>query len=125
MYFKSKGIIRYSTGPSYWVLIDCDQEIGKYYRRLYNSFHYNCKTIRKPSWAEHITVIRDEEPINKSLWGCYNGIEIEFEYENIIKDNDEFYWLDVYCDFLYQIRIDLGLGKDPEYPFHLTVGNKD
>ena len=69
--------------------------------------------------------MRNEEPIDKLPWGCYNGYEVEFEYENIIKDNGEFYWLDVRCDFLYQIRMELGLNKNPEYPFHLTIGNKD
>ena len=125
MLFKSSGKLRYSTTTKYWVTLDADPTIGSYYRNLFNLYHFNCKLIKKPSWAEHVTVVRNEEPVNKMAWSFYNEMVVEFEYDSQIKTDGDFYWLDVYCDFLYQIRVELGLKKNPEYPFHLTIGNRN
>lgn len=125
MLFKSSGKIRYSTTQKYWVMLDADPAIGSYYRNLFNSHHFNCKLINKPSWAEHITVVRNEKPLYKAAWSFYNKMVVEFEYDSEIKTNGDFCWLDVYCDFLYQIRVELGLERNPEYPFHLTIGNRN
>jgi hypothetical protein len=67
--FKSSGNIRYSPKllgqkvlQKWWMVIDCDPEIGRYIRHLYHLNHFRCQSLQRPAWKEHITVIRDEEP---------------------------------------------------------------
>jgi hypothetical protein len=77
----------------------------------------------RPAWEEHISVVRDEEPPNKEFWEKYAGQEIEFQYNPIVEGDGLFFWLNVDCDFLLEIREELGLPRDPEFPLHLTIGN--
>ena len=82
---QSTGTLRYSPkligkatehyGDKWWAVLDCDPIIGEYYRNLYRILHNRCRTLLRPSWKEHITVIRDEEPpdekkssLGKILW---------------------------------------------------------
>ena len=80
--------------------------------------------MMRPGWQEHITVIRDEPPPDelKHLWECYVGEEVEFWYNPEVDSNDTHHWLDVVCERALDIREELGLARDPEYPLHLTVG---
>lgn len=127
MEFKSIGRIRYSPknnlNQNWWVILDCDEQIGKYYRNLYKISTFNVDSLKTPSWKEHITIVRNEVPVNKRNWLDYNGKVVEFTYNTTPKCNEQFYWLDVYCDFFYYFRLNLGLPKNPEIPFHLTFGS--
>lgn len=109
---------------NWWLVVDCDEEIGRYYRHLYKKYHHGCLTLQRPSWKEHITVIRDEEPAVKNLWLAYDKKEINFSYRSRVDSNDEYYWLDVFCPELLDIREELGLPRQPLYPLHLTIGNR-
>lgn len=66
--YQSFGTLRYSPklvanrSKRWWAILDCDPGIGKLYRSLYRLNSYNCQILQRPSWAEHTTVIRDEEP---------------------------------------------------------------
>jgi hypothetical protein len=129
MQFKSKGKIRYSPDTrkndnKWWVILDCQVDIGKYYRNLYELSTFKTQKLRVPSWKEHITIVRNEKPLNEDAWRLYNNKKVEFEYSTIPRWNDQYYWLDVRCDFFYQLRVELGLMKEPEIPFHLTFGTK-
>lgn len=125
--FTSKGKLRYSPkllgnrNEKYWLVLDCDPEIGRYYRYLYRIGAY--KNLGRPSWKEHITVVRNEEPPNKHLWEKYEGEIVEFSYGHDIIDNSVYYWLAVQSSRLDEIRVELGLSKIPEFPFHVTIGN--
>jgi len=90
--------------------------------------------IRRPAWKEHITVIRGAYEWlgpkgNLNLWGKYDGDSIEFEYEPRITtrepepDRPKYFWLNVSCPKLLDIREELGLPREPPYPLHLTIGN--
>lgn len=130
---QASGKLRYSPqllgsradSFSWWLVVDCDPEIGKYYRHLYYLANYKCQNLLRPSWAEHISVIRNEEPSEdkKSLWKKYDGQEVVFQYHPEVRGDGLYFWLDVDCDFLLDIRAEIGLSRDPEYPLHLTVGN--
>jgi hypothetical protein len=129
MQFKSTGKIKYSPkthkiDDKWWVVLDCQVDIGKYYRNLYELSTFKTEKLKVPSWKEHITIVRNEKPVNEEVWRVYNDRIIEFEYNTIPRWNDQYYWLDVECDFFYQLRIELGLPKEPEIPFHLTFGTK-
>lgn len=128
--YQSKGTLRYSpklTGErneKWWLILDCDPGIGSYYRHLFKAGHYGCKKLQAPSWAEHITVVRNEEPPIKNPWEKHDKKEVEFTYTTDYFGTDGIYvWLDVECEELLDIREALGLPRNPIYPLHLTIGN--
>jgi len=137
--YASSGTLRYSpkreaSDQHWWVILDCDPEIGRYYRHLYHHEHHRCRKLAKPFWGPHITVLRNEEPDDayKHLWNRHAGEKIEFHYQGGIKDNygperyRSFFWLEVICPRLNEIRQELGL-KDVSSiwkgGYHLTVGS--
>ena len=127
---QTTGKLRYSPSPlggrelnKWWLVVDCDKQIGRYYRALYDLEHNHCRKLQRAAWEEHISVVRNEEPPSKKLWGKHEGRVIEFEYEPPVKNDGLFFWLDVICPELFDIREELGLPRDPEFGFHLTIGN--
>ncbi len=130
-WLSSKGILRYSpkligvVGEKWWVVLDCSPELGAYYRRLYEYSTNKCRKLQTPGWKEHVSVVRNEVPADefKPLWHRYEGKEVEFKYESIVRTNNIYYWLEVECDFLSDLREELGLDRIPEFDLHITVGN--
>ena len=47
---------------------------------------------------------------------------VEFEYEPEVKDNGEYFWLDVKCDYFCSLREKYGLNPYPKFGYHLTIG---
>lgn len=132
MLLSSKGVLRYSpkllgdrVSEKWWLIADADPAIGTYYRELYWLHHHKCETLQKPAWAEHITIIRNEEPpeANKMLWEKYAGESVEFTYHSVPDSDGLFVWLAVECGRFEEIRRELGLQPNPAIPFHLTIGN--
>ena len=123
---EGKGTLRYSSTfeeMKWWLVVDCDKEIGKYYRNLYYLLHHKCRELQRPAWESHISVIRNEEPPKKDLWGKYNGLNITYQYNPVIRNNGIYFWLDVECNQLLDIREEIGLDREPYFPLHLTVAN--
>lgn len=120
--FSSKGILSY--GPEERVLIWVDRSIAEYYRSLIPKYIF----IQPQKYPAHITVVRSgRETPDMSHWGKYEGEEIEFAYDGKIKfDGGVYYYLDVICERIAEIRMELGL---PRYRFgdnkkyHITIGN--
>jgi hypothetical protein len=77
----------------------------------------------RAAWAEHVTVVRDEEPINKAFWGKYEGQRVVFEYHPAIMTNGDYYWLTVNSPGLLEIREELGLSC-PCIPLHISIGHR-
>lgn len=133
MKFISTGTLRYSPkrwkpreGSSpWWLVADCDPDIGKYFRHLYHLSSHRCHKLLRSAWAEHITVIRGEEPPSelRCHWNKYSGSLVEFSVSPILQTNGTFCWLDVSCSILLDLRVELGLPRDPQYPLHLTIGH--
>ncbi len=132
VWVKSAGLLRYSpkllgerASDKWWLVLDCDPEIGRYYRHLYMLHNPALDRMQRPAWQEHITVIRDEEPPDekKSLWEKYDNLSIEFFYCTDVRTNGEYWWLDVECEFLLTLREELGLLRQPEIPLHLSIGH--
>lgn len=125
---QSKGELRYSPqllgegSSKWWLVMDCDPEIGKYYRYLYSLDRFHSAIMVRPAWKEHITVIRNEEPPKPEAWHKYEGLVVEFGYRPEVLTNGEYYWLAIECPFLTELRQELGLGE-PEFPFHLSIGH--
>lgn len=111
-----------------WLVLMCDDQISDYYRKLYTMAYppylnggYPIKLAR-PVFGAHISVIRGEHIHNYHLWKLDNNKIVEFEYESGVKNNGEYYWLDVICPYLENLRSQYGLNKQPKYGFHLTIG---
>lgn len=124
------GTIRYSpktlgkqVSPNWWMIVDADPVIGKYYRELYRIANYRCQKLEMPAWDAHVTVVRNEEPPNKEFWEKYNGHQVELLVGTEAKNNGYYTWLDVECDFLLNLRIELGLAREPAIPLHLSIGH--
>jgi hypothetical protein len=125
--FTSTGRLRY--GRNSWRLqVDTDQELADYYRALLPKAWY----AQRGRYPAHITVSRNEEPVNKAAWKQYDGQEVEFFYCPGVKEGKIYYWLDVYCVRLEEIRLELGLPAvnlyEPPLPgfrkrFHMTCAN--
>jgi hypothetical protein len=123
------GILRYSpkllgnkSSSKWWLVIDCDPDLGKYYRQLFHLMTYRCYKLQRPAWECHITVIRDEEPRNNELWEKYNGENVEYEIVPNLGTNGDYFWFPVKCPRAMDIRTELGLGE-PEIPFHVSIGH--
>ena len=127
---KSIGTLRYSPkllgnrSEKWWLVVDCDLSIVNYFRHLYYLSHWKAREVIKPAWDSHITVIRNEEPPIKDHWEKYNGVSVEFEYQNNPQTDGNYWWLPVNCGQLLVIRSELGLPKDPIYPLHLSIGHQ-
>lgn len=80
----------------------------------------------RPAWKEHISVIRNEEPVDqfKPLWEKYANAEVVFRCDTQVNTNGLYYWIKVDCPRLSGIRLELGLTNMPENGFHLTIGNQ-
>lgn len=107
-----------------WLIGDCDEEIGRYYRWLIKSFRA-ATSLQAPLNGPHITVVagKYEDNIRREYWYRHANKKVEFEYGPELETNGVYYWLPVKSLFLSDIRLELGLFPLPKYPFHLTVGN--
>lgn len=128
--FVSTGRLRYSPktlgkyqDQKWWLIIDCDPNLGAYYRYLYKLHNYHLKSLTKPAWAEHITVVRNEEPLNAVAWEKYDGQEIEFQFTPVAETDGHYTWFPVACDRALDMREELGLSRHPEFPLHLSIGH--
>ena len=133
-WFSSSGTYKYNKpkpGGNWWLVIECDTEIGRYYRHLYTTYCIgfqrpieNPGLIQIPYWPTHISVIkRISPPENKKpLWGKYEGKKVEFLYNHRISNYGSYFATAVICLDAARVVRELGLFVPP-YPFHMTVGN--
>lgn len=118
--FKSTTIIKYLEDVDE-VYAFVDKQLVLYYRALVPKYI----PLNKQRYDPHISVVRKEIIIDKTNWNKYNNKEVEFEYTNDIGNNDLYYWINVKCDFLCEIRQSLNLSRTTpwENKFHITIGN--
>lgn len=125
--FTSTGILQYDPGKGekhfdpHWALVLCDDEISRYYAWHLKRWGQEVYPNNKGLWRTHVSALKGDAPPNPSVWSKYDGFEIEYHYNHIIRyDNGKHAWVDVYSEDLSKIREELGLG--PKYWYHLTVG---
>jgi len=120
--FTSIGQLTYHDG---WrSVLDIDEGLAEYYRnQIPRTIAFN-----KPFYNSHITVVRGkyETPINKDIWGKYEGDIIEFKYDHSLRIDETYIWIKVECKRLESIRLELGLNNcyDRFKGFHITVANR-
>jgi hypothetical protein len=128
--FRSTGTLRYSPKNGtlgdlegkWWCVLDCDEEIGRYYRSLFNWENRARFQILRPAWGAHISVISNEMPPNRDFWQDHEHEEFEFSYEPELMGNGEYWWIRIHCEQMLDLRERLGLKREPFYPLHLTIG---
>lgn len=129
--YKSTGTIKYDTLQGYRLVIEVDQELADYYRALIPKW----KPVQRSRWRAHITVVRPEKEIPPILepWGKYEGEPLTFFYAPGVHEGKVYYWLNIWCVKLEEIRRELGLPVISEYTlppegftkcFHCTIANK-
>mgnify|MGYP001595271285 CR=1 FL=1 len=87
--------------------------------------------IQKPLHSTHISVVRNELPINMCMWNKYSNLDIEFKYDSYIYNDELYFWLNVQSILLENIRLELGLSNVSSYTmspdgsstFHITIAN--
>lgn len=123
----STGILQYDPGKGtkqfdpWWALLNCDDEISRYYAWQMKHHGIELYSNNHGLWKTHVSVLKGDAPSDASLWAKYDGFEVEFHYNHIIRyDNGKHAWVDVYSEDLSKIREELGF--PPKYWYHLTVG---
>lgn len=73
--------------------------------------------------GSHCTVVNGKfDDVRKHpYWAAHHGAKINFEYNNCIKTNGNYYWLTVRCPRLEEIRSELGLAPKPKWEWHITA----
>lgn len=132
MLFTSTGTLRYSIEPNvgHKLIVMIDPQLTEYYFSLIPKYLH----VRRQAHHPHISVVRKESP-NLASWKIYASATrneiVTFQYENYLYCNHVYYWLNVYCKRLEEIRRELGLPlvsditRSPNgvHRFHSTVGN--
>ena len=129
MWFESEGILLTDPPPDtwngndssrWWAILGCDDDIGNYYRWLL--CRRNWLKIMRPAWYTHVSIARGEQPTNEDTWFRMKGTKIRFSYENIVKNNETHFWLQVESQACLDFRKAVGLPESPGIPLHLTLG---
>ena len=120
--FKSIGKLEVSDNP-FKIIVAVDKGLADFYRSLIPK----SVDLQLQRYTPHITVARhDNVVIDFDLPHM-----VEFDYSPYIYNNHMYYWLEVKCDLLKQIRRRLGLpllseltkSPDGRHDFHITLGN--
>jgi hypothetical protein len=129
---RAKGRLNYSMDHvGYRLVITLSRDFGAYYRSLIPK----SLPVQAPKYPPHVTVIRSgrDVPTNLEAWGKYQGDIIEFQYPSYVHVGRDYYWLEVWCDRLEEIRVELGLQPVSQWTrppggrarcFHTTIGNR-
>lgn len=122
--FSGHGKLLYY--PSWWLIIDVDEEICRYYRHLIRFYNPSLQLNPSRNGADITTIAgKYEKPDieHEYLWNKYEGEKIDFRYNPKINTDGEYFWMEVECERIEEIRKELGLTPKIIQPWHLTVGN--
>lgn len=126
MLIPATGILQY--GPGLRAVVWADQGIADLYRKLIPKYYY----AQPQMYPAHITVVRLklETAKNMDVWAKYDGEEVSFQYDNEVRFDGTYFYLNVQSDRIGDIREELGLprfrfgdlGSDKKC-YHITIGN--
>jgi hypothetical protein len=123
--FQSVGRLNYATNK---LVVEADQGISDFYRSLIPKYH----RVQRQFYPAHISVVRKELPPKMQFWREHQDEQIEFAYEPYQQNDETYWWLNVFCVRLEEIRLELGLPVSSPYTlppsgfakcFHMTIGN--
>lgn len=120
MQFESNGKLIYGPGVKAAILID--SELIRYYLKAIPAYYY----ARSQMYPGHITVVRlrIEQPLMDN-WGLDEGSKFNFVYDNEIKFDGRYFYLDSWSDMIGDLREKLGLSRYRVgfNSYHITIGN--
>lgn len=119
-WFQSTGTIEY--GPGIRVVVAVERGIVEFYRALIPK----SITVKPQKYGAHVSVVRVwEKPTKMEVWEKHNGLKVQFEYEPVVHNDDKYYWLNVRCSKIEEIREELGLTRYVSWHngYHITIGN--
>lgn len=121
------------TNTAWWAVMEVDREITRLFRWFIDRNLLNLTGVEgagslQPSGDAHVSIIRGAGDVRsvpdrvlKELWGKYHKQKVDFLYSPVVQSaKGEFFFVEVKCDFLVDIRRELGLPHD--WKLHLTVG---
>jgi len=125
--FTSTGRLRHTEGAG--LIVEVCQGLTSYYRSTIPA----SMPHQKPRWPPHITVVRagKDKPALEQ-WGHHEGEIVTFGYEHYLYFENNYYWLNAWCDRLVEIRTALGLPPKSRWTlppggghqcFHITIAN--
>lgn len=139
---RGTGIIQYDpprpgmqARTQWWSVATLNREITRYYR-WWLEFEKHIR-LQPPAWDAHISIVRGEKPRPEfmDVWKKHQGKQIEFFYKHgaIRVDRSQrtddradkaiggdYYFIDVKCPFLDEVRTELGLRTG--FSYHFTIG---
>ena len=126
--FESSGVLLYNPcrkgrEDPLTIVIEVEEEIGEYYRFLFNKA-LNIKLL-KPSWSAHISITRgiesDLDFVN--YWKSKTGQRVKFLYTHELFWNKNHVWLNTYCEEISKYREKYHINhKVNEALGHITIG---
>jgi hypothetical protein len=116
--FRSTGYLKYVPNK---LTLEVDQAISDYYRALLPKW----VVTNRQAFRAHVSVVRRETPPRMEHWGKYEGELVEFRYSNVVEFDETYAWLNVECERLKEVRVELGLDAYPWWrnKYHITIGN--
>jgi hypothetical protein len=126
MFYQSEGVLEYNSEGRAVVWID--QGISDLYRKLCPKYYY----VQPQMYPAHITVVRKrlEIPKNMDVWNKYQGEKVPFEYEDVIRTDGTYFFLNILSERIGEIRLELGLPKfrfselgSDKGCYHTSIGN--
>ena len=108
--FRSVGTLHYDHVPGYGyrLVLNIDKGIGLFYKSLIPKWFQ----VNGQRHDPHISIVRNEIPVNLEAWGKYEGEKIEFLYDSYLFKGTKYWWLDCFSTRLEEIREELGLSID-------------
>jgi len=119
---RNRSKDKYKNFDFWWVILLCDQGIVDYnnYWLRKKGIHLHTRSL----YGSHVSIVKgpNDEPPDKTKWKARHRKKIEFEYNNIILDNGNHWWIWARSPEFGAIRKELGLDPVPNVKFHLTIG---
>lgn len=114
------SIIPSKTDGQNWVILKVDLRTVEEELKGLRAAGVN---ISGSAWGPHISIVRGEEvpPMAWDLKPLANSI-IEFELGKFRHNKQSYYWYDIECPGLEEVRTSLFLSPRPTPGFHLTLG---
>ena len=103
----------------WWVMLECEPGIFDSARASLGQAGIR---LSRPLWGSHVSIVSGEPPPHEERWRTRHGERVAFDYELAARTEGGFYWLDIACNELLDLRETLGLLRSPRRPFHLTLG---
>ena len=121
MWYSAKGKLNYNGN---WLILNCSNSIVNYYAWWCQRLVW--KKGSTPLHLAHVTVVagKYQDVSRHENWKKHQGKIVDFQYSNVIEFDKQkggtYFWLPVRCEFLKQVREELGLTPYPKWQYHLT-----